>query len=147
MNKSYTLGSRATNMLRDVSEKIAGGAWRQGERLPTERALAAQYGLARNTVRRALETLEQRGKLVRQVGRGTFVQETPQLGDDPGRPLADAGRPLGDLARRVREIGPEDVMEGRAIIEPEMAALAASRATAPELREIERLLRDSISAK
>ena len=42
-------------------------------RLPPERQLAAELGIGRNTVRRALALLEQDGLIVRHVGRGTFI--------------------------------------------------------------------------
>jgi len=41
----------------DLSQKIERGEWPDGHRLPPERELAATYGLARNTVRRALAQL------------------------------------------------------------------------------------------
>jgi DNA-binding FadR family transcriptional regulator len=122
------------DVVKDITGKIEGGAWANGERLPPERALAEQYGLARNTVRRALKQLEDQGRLQRQTGRGTFVQAAPM-------PAA------GDLARRMQDASPEDVMEVRFIVEPEAAALATARATAAELREIELILRSSLSAK
>ena len=86
------------DVVKDITGKIEGGAWANGERLPPERALAEQYGLARNTVRRALKQLEDQGRLQRQTGRGTFVQAAPT-------PAA------GDLARRMQDASPEDVME------------------------------------
>jgi DNA-binding FadR family transcriptional regulator len=122
------------DVVRDITDKIDGGVWGDGERVPPERVLADQYGLARNTVRRALKTLEESGRLARRVGRGTFVQSAPA-------PLA------GDLARRMRDASPEDVMEVRLIIEPEAAALATARATLAELRELEQILRASLAAK
>ena len=57
------------------------------DRVPSERALARQYGIAQMTVRRALAGLVDEGILTRQVGRGTFVcrpgtapRKTYQLG-------------------------------------------------------------------
>src|SRR5262245_14426772 len=57
-----------------LSAKIESGEWADGFRLPPERRLAAEHGLARNTLRQALAALEQRGLIVRHVGRGTFVK-------------------------------------------------------------------------
>lgn len=122
------------DVVRDIVGKIEGGVWTNGERLPPERALAEQYGLARNTVRRALKLLQDEGRLQRRTGCGTFVQSR----------VAPA---TGDLARRMQDASPEDVIELRLIVEPETAALATARATAAELREIELILRSSLSAK
>jgi DNA-binding FadR family transcriptional regulator len=122
----------AEQMAADVARKIDKGEWPDGFRLPPERQLAASYGLARNTVRRALEQLDNR--LVRLVGRGTYVR---------GR-AAGSGLPfLG----RLKEASPADVMELRLIIEPHAASLAALRSSAEDLAAIEEALRRSIGAK
>src|SRR5271170_3121619 len=46
---------------------------KEGDRLPTERALAEQFKLNRNLVRRAFLQLDRMGLINRHVGRGTFV--------------------------------------------------------------------------
>ena len=134
MPEANALRFAVEDVIKDIAAKIDGGVWANGERIPPERILAAQYGLARNTVRRALKTLQKDGRLARQTGRGTFVH----VGHVPAP---------SDLARRMQDASPEDVMEVRLIIEPEAAALATARATAADLREIELILRSSVSAK
>src|SRR5215475_6230429 len=42
-------------------------------RMPPERALASELGVGRRSLRRALEVLEQEGRISRHQGRGTFV--------------------------------------------------------------------------
>ena len=123
----------AEDMAGDIARKIEKGEWPDGFRLPPERELAASYGLARNTVRRALDQLDDR--VVRLVGRGTYVR---------GRSAAPGGPPfLG----RLKEASPADVMEVRLIIEPHAASLAAIRASAEDLAAIEEALRKSLAAK
>lgn len=134
MPQANVLRFAVDDVVKDIAGKIDGGVWANGDRLPPERVLAAQYGLARNTVRRALQTLQNDGRLTRQTGRGTFVR----TGHAPA---------AGDLTRRMQDASPEDVMEVRLIIEPEAAALATSRATTAELRDIELILRSSLAAK
>jgi DNA-binding GntR family transcriptional regulator len=56
-----------------LERDISSGALAQGARLPTEDELAAQYGVARNTIRRAVEDLRDRGLLETFHGRGTYV--------------------------------------------------------------------------
>jgi GntR family transcriptional regulator len=51
----------------------------QGERFPSEETIAATFGVSRPTANRAVEELVTRGWLVRERGRGTFVQDQ-QLG-------------------------------------------------------------------
>lgn len=56
------------NLAATIEEQINAGMWKPGDTMPTEAALAREYGVSRNTVRHALEHLELRG-LVR--GEGT----------------------------------------------------------------------------
>ncbi|UPG73385.1 phosphonate metabolism transcriptional regulator PhnF [Roseomonas gilardii subsp. gilardii] len=57
--------------------EIAAGRFRRGERLPTEAQLAAQHGVNRHTVRRALAALAERGLVRSSQGSGTFVEAPP----------------------------------------------------------------------
>ena len=62
-----------------IREQIQGGAFPAGGRLPSETALAANYGVSRVTVREALRLL-QRDLLIQSVhGRGHFVLDTSKL--------------------------------------------------------------------
>ncbi len=56
-----------------IEDMVASGRLRDGDQLPTEEELRAQYGVSRVTVQRALQSLEERGLLKRQRGRGTYV--------------------------------------------------------------------------
>jgi GntR family transcriptional regulator len=58
---------------RDVKRNIAEGAIAPGERLPTQRDLAASHGVTVMTVRQALQLLEQEELVVSRHGLGTFV--------------------------------------------------------------------------
>ncbi|SHG60082.1 GntR family transcriptional regulator [Bradyrhizobium erythrophlei] len=44
-----------------------------GQQIPTEEAICQSYGLSRVTVRRAIQTLVERGLLIRRQGKGTFL--------------------------------------------------------------------------
>jgi GntR family transcriptional regulator len=48
----------------------------QGDPIPVEAELEKQYGVSRITIRRAVEDLASEGLLLRQQGKGTFVQRT-----------------------------------------------------------------------
>ena len=108
--------------------------WRPGQRIPTERDLSAEFGLARNTVRRALKILEDEGAIVRDVGRGTFVAEAG--------PAADA-----DLASRIQNASPTEIMEVRLMIEPQAAELSATRANGAEMDAMAECLKRSEAVK
>nr|WP_281417429.1 phosphonate metabolism transcriptional regulator PhnF [Plastoroseomonas hellenica] len=56
-----------------LAAEIEGGAWRPGERLPTEPELMERFGVSRFTVRQAIASLERRGLVRAEQGRGTFV--------------------------------------------------------------------------
>lgn len=61
----------------DIEADIDAGQLAPDTRLPSEAELAVQYGVARVTVRRALELLRDRGKVVTVHGRGSFVTPKP----------------------------------------------------------------------
>src|SRR5437773_2551578 len=54
-------------------ERIMNGTWKKGQSIPPEKALCAEFKVARGTVRQALQSLEDEGYLRREQGRGTFV--------------------------------------------------------------------------
>jgi GntR family phosphonate transport system transcriptional regulator len=58
-----------------LSRDIAAGAHGSGTRLPTEAQLAAEYGVNRHTIRRALEELSEARIIRTEHGRGSFVAE------------------------------------------------------------------------
>jgi GntR family transcriptional regulator len=60
----------------DVLEKrLADGGIATGEKLPSENELGTEFGLARATVRQALQLLEARGLVTRVANRGVFASE------------------------------------------------------------------------
>ena len=58
---------------RQIAARASGGELPAGTRLPTVRALAAEVGLAVNTVARVYRELEADGVVVTEGRRGTFV--------------------------------------------------------------------------
>src|SRR5258708_12047358 len=79
LKPSRPLGQQLEEILEGL---IASSA--PGDPLPSERALAERYGIARMTARQALETMVSKGLGYRLRGRGTFVGEA-SLGQ-PHRP-------------------------------------------------------------
>jgi DNA-binding FadR family transcriptional regulator len=102
---------------------IRSGHFAVDERLPSERQLAAEFGVSRPTIRVALGQLEARGYVVTRANSGTFVAartvETIDVSSDED---------------------PQQVMEARLVLEVAAARLAARRAAAnPEALEDVRL--------
>lgn len=60
-----------------LTHEIRGGHYRPGEKLPTEAALAARFGVNRHTVRHALASLADQGLIHARRGSGVFVTNRP----------------------------------------------------------------------
>ncbi len=105
---------------------MSGPAHEATRRLPSERALAAQLGVGRRTLRRALEVLEAEGHIWRQQGKGTFLGPRPLRGEVS----------LVELSSRTN---PLEVMEARLEIEPALARLAALRASNGDIDRLKHL--------
>lgn len=69
--------ARKGEQLQEILEEFV-AAHEAGQRLPSERELASRYGVARMTVRGALDALAAQGLVHRVHGQGTFVSE-PRL--------------------------------------------------------------------
>jgi GntR family transcriptional repressor for pyruvate dehydrogenase complex len=120
---SEGLSSALEQMIRD-------GVIVHEERLPPERELAQQLGVSRTSLREALHELQLKGLLDRRPGRGTVVL-------DPN--LSRVGESLlGHMAADERNL--RHVMDLRAAIEPPIAARAAQRATARDIRRLREVL-------
>src|ERR1017187_10484233 len=117
---------------------VVRGSWKPGDRIPPERELCQQLGIARTSLREALKAMELVGMLDSRVGDGTFVCPRSEF---LSRPLlwAFTGTDHDEL---------QEIMEARTIIEENLAALAAKRASSEQIGEIGRavqLMRDSIA--
>jgi DNA-binding FadR family transcriptional regulator len=113
-----------------IERQIDEGTLKPGDKLPTERDLVERFGIARNTLRKSLDRLEESGKITRHVGRGTFVTE---------RSSADFGR--GDeLATKILRASPAEIMDVRLMIEPQAGELSAASATADDFEAMEQCL-------
>jgi DNA-binding FadR family transcriptional regulator len=109
---------------------IDSGRLSLGQQLPTERDIAVRSGLSRATVRGVMQELKRSGRIVREVGRGTFV--------------------AGGYDRAPEErvsLSPADIIEMRLIIEPSMASLVVYNATDDDLSRLARQVDEGHRAK
>lgn len=113
------------------------GALQPGARLPGERQLAEHYGVGRASIREALAALVVRGLVQTRQGAGShFVPDALER-------LARADAAGAALALPA-DAGPAAVLEARRILEPEIVALAARRATAdPEVDALLTIMEDN----
>lgn len=105
---------------------VVGGDWKAGDRIPPERELCQQLGIARTSLREALKAMELIGMLESRVGDGTFVCDRSEF---LSRPLlwAFTGTDHHEL---------RDIMEAREFIERDLAGLAAERGSDLEIEQI-----------
>jgi DNA-binding GntR family transcriptional regulator len=68
-----SISSTVQTVVATLFARIKSEDYGTDERLPSERTLAAELGVARNTVREALDVLETRGFIRRRAGSGSFV--------------------------------------------------------------------------
>ena len=79
-----------------LKEEIHAGRYKQGQKLPTELELCKLYHVSRNTVRGALQQLENENLLLRQQGKGTFVSKKKYNHHIvPARSFTDMCREIG----------------------------------------------------
>src|SRR5882762_8432964 len=107
-----------------VTELVARGEFKPGDRLPPERDLAKVLGVSRPTVREAMIALEIAGLVEVRVGAGTFVTDKASTNGANGRLFEGVGS------------SPLELIAARRTIEPEVAALAAQLATEAEIAAI-----------
>ncbi|NBJ91138.1 GntR family transcriptional regulator [Parablautia muri] len=66
--------ARYRTIYKQLKEKIESGEYKQGNRIKTEKELQEEYGVSRDTIRRALSHLENEDYIVKRPALGTFVK-------------------------------------------------------------------------
>src|ERR1700758_2561633 len=111
-------------IVQQIEESILKGDLKAGDQLPAERELAQRFGVSRTAVREAVKALREKGLVEAYSGRGTFITDG----------TSHAVRQSLDLMVKIGQPeGSNHLAEVRAILEPEIAALAASRIQESEL--------------
>jgi GntR family transcriptional repressor for pyruvate dehydrogenase complex len=128
---------RTSRLYEQIVEQIEGsivkGDLKAGDQLPAERDLAQRFGVSRTAVREAVKALREKGLVEAYSGRGTFITDgTTQAVRQSLDLMVKIGQPEGST----------HLAEVRAILEPEIAALAAVRIQEPELTT----MRDAVAA-
>jgi GntR family transcriptional repressor for pyruvate dehydrogenase complex len=111
-------------IVQQIEESIVKGTLKAGDQLPAERELAQRFGVSRTAVREAVKALREKGLVEAYSGRGTFITDgTTQAVRQSLDLMVKIGQPEGSTY----------LAEVRSILEPEIAALAATRVQESEL--------------
>ncbi len=103
-----------------IEQRIVAGDLKAGDQLPSEHELAKQFAVSRTAVREAIRALHEKRLVEVRPGRGTFITN--------GMP--DAMRHSLDLLMKFGSMnGFSHLVAVQEILEPEIAALAATRIT------------------
>jgi GntR family transcriptional regulator, transcriptional repressor for pyruvate dehydrogenase complex len=132
MYKTIQTSRLYEQIVQQIEDSILKGALKEGDQLPAERELAQQFGVSRTAVREAVKTLREKGLVEAYPGRGTFITNgTSQAIRQSLDLMIKIGQPDGSL----------HLAEVRSILEPEIAALAATRIEEQHLA----MMRDAIN--
>lgn len=120
-----------------LKEAIIRHHYRAGDKLPSERELVDMFGASRSSIREAIRSLERSGFVVVKKGvqGGAFVL---QKGDS-----TLMVNYLRDMMR-LRQVSLDEILQARLIIEPEVAAAAAQKATPEYIELLEEITRDQL---
>lgn len=118
-----------------LARLVASGAFRPGERLPSESRLARELGVSRPTLREAVGTLEAKGILTVRPRSGVYVAAA--LGEETESAIQEL---IGVDPAKIWEL-----LELRKIIDAEGAALAAERRGEADLAALRSLAADALA--
>jgi len=117
-------------LIGNIKRRISTGAIVPGAKFPPERELAKEFGVNRASLRQALKVLEIMGVLTQRVGDGTYLSASAE---------SILKEPL-DFLILLDDLSHHELMETRMIVEPELAARAAERATTEDLVGLRRAI-------
>src|ERR1700680_3479821 len=105
-------------IVQQIEDSVLNGSLKPGDQLPAERELAQRLGVSRTAVREAVKALREKGLVEAYSGRGTFITDgTSQAIRQSLGLMVKIGQPSGSV----------HLAELRLMLEPQIAALAATR--------------------
>ena len=106
-----------------IRREIAKGTLQLNDRLPAERQMAANYGVARGTIREALNRLEEEGFVEIRAGSGTYV----------------VYKPVEQASDAIVNANPLELIDARFALEPHMCRLAVLHGRKTNFKVLEEL--------
>lgn len=135
LDGEISIGATAQIVIDTLFARIKSEEYPVDTRLPSERTLASDLGVARNTVREALDVLENRGVIRRRAGSGSFVTYRSEPGETASFGLIAA------------DTSPLDHLVVRGILEPEMVRLAVINMTPRQIEDLDKTLSELEAVK
>lgn len=122
----FTTMDAAGALRETILSNLRSRTWRAGHQLPTERALGAQFGLSRSTVRRVLLDFKRKHLITQTVGSGTYVAE-------------QVHQALSELAPQgaAHAVSPAELMNARLLLEPALVEAVIGSATAADFARMD----------
>lgn len=118
MYKAVRTSRLYEQIVQQIEESILNGTLKPGDQLPAEREMAQRFGVSRTAVREAVKALHEKGLVEAYSGRGTFITN-------------GTSQAIRQSLNWMMKVGQQDgsayLAEMRAVLEPEIAALAATR--------------------
>ncbi|MFF2503879.1 FadR/GntR family transcriptional regulator [Streptomyces sp. NPDC058067] len=124
--------SLVESVIAALRQEIAQGAWKLGDRIPSESRLAETLGVSRLSVREGVRVLVHSGLLVTRQGNGTFVTATDES--------------QVALRRQLDRAAAQDIIDVRRGLDIVAARLAATRRTDEDLERMRKALDDRAAA-
>lgn len=138
-NKTTQNSRRYVSIGLDLLKQLEKGQYEIGERLPTEREIADQYDVSRTVIREAIIMLELEGLVEVRKGSGVYVVALPsQKNDMPKKGAGAISSKPQHLAGS--DIGPFEMLQGRQLIESNIAEFAATQITKDEVMKMRKVL-------
>jgi DNA-binding FadR family transcriptional regulator len=131
MCEGKVMGNRRLfwRIVEKIETSIDAGLYSAGSRLPPERELAETFSVSRPSIREAIIALEVRGRVEVKTGSGVYVLESEKN------------------ALKNAKINAFEVTQARALIEGEVAAIAATTITKEELEKLHQTVLDMENEK
>jgi GntR family transcriptional regulator len=101
----HIVASRHQALAETLIGRITDGTYAVGDRLPTEEELCSEYGMARGTVRKAFDRLDNLGLISRRPSAGTRVIASMRM--TTYQPVAQTAADIATLAAETRLVKPD----------------------------------------
>ncbi|MGH9343515.1 MAG: FadR/GntR family transcriptional regulator [Terriglobia bacterium] len=115
-----------------IARMVSDGQWKSGDKLPPESELCETFHIGRSTLREALKSLAFVGMVRMRAGEGTYVTRSP----------TKALKQIFSRGLLTNEQDAIDLLETRILLETELAALCAERATSQGIESVAAIVRE-----